>query len=624
MALKKRLKVLLCAVLLLVLGCSPSCSAPKFLHEREPHVGEEFSLSPDPDSLPSDAIIEWAVSGNVQPILLREGGFECAFTPVDTSPIQVSATVRDRTSGASLGTISRTVVPSEFDVDLSVVPEPVLIWDSIERKDVEAGALPVGRPVRIRAKLRPAFEGKHSFVWTVDAATAVLSQDAHDLLIQRSETGESELSVKAFTPAGVFMGKGKIVISVALSRFILKESERSRQAWQDWQQAQTLWEEKKHTEAVELAKNAQDAAPRDSEITGGARNMMSIYARCLRGEELRRQAKEQRARKLYDEALKSYRRAQVVWPMAEGEQEIREAEKEADADRILRQKAQWLRDTASAYDQEGLYDEALDYYTQSLKLVSSDAVENRVERIQNRMALIADADKYAAEGSALEREGRLQEALNHYSASLMSNQDAALSQHMNELQSVVSRRQKLASRLYSDGMKLERRGKHAEALQKFLESLSMWETSEAQNRVEELKKTVPASPDPVNGPEDVGLGTRADATRLVRQGDTLYLQRRLDEAVSLYRKALAMSPGDDSLRSWIEDIEVILRDQKATKSANDLFRAGNALYQAGKVQEAMDKYKEGLTVHPNAEVKAFLRKNGVTLEAAPKKGKAAR
>ena len=119
----------------------------------------------------------------------------------------------------------------------------------------------------------------------------------------------------------------------------------------------------------------------------------------------------------------------------------------------------------------------------------------------------------------------------------------------------------------------------------------------------------------MRGPEDVGLGTKADAARLVRQGDTLYLQRRLDEAAAFYRKALAMSPANDSLRAWIKSLEAVLRDQKAAKTANDLFRAGNTLYRAGKIQEAMAKYKAGLAAHPNAEVEAFLKKQGVSVEA---------
>ena len=621
MSWKKRLHILFCAALLLALTCSPGFSALRFLNEREAHVGEEYTLSPDPASIPTDAVIEWAVSSNVKSVLLRAGGYECALTPADTSPIQVTATVRDKTSGSSMGSITKTIVPSEFGIEISVVPEPVLLWNPFERKETDAGALPAGRPIHIRARLKPSSKENHTFAWTMDAATAVLSQDAGDLFIQRSETGDSELFVKAFNAGGVLMGKGESVISIALPRSAFEESARGEQAWKDWQQAQVLWEKKKYTEAAEMAKGAQAAAPRDPEIAGGVKSLLSNYARYVRGEDLRQKAGEKLAKKLYDDALKDYRVAQVVWPTPEGTQAIQVAEKEADADRVLRQKAKWLTDTASAYDQEGLYDEALDYYAQTLALVSSDTVEKRVERIKNRLALIADADKYAAEGAALERKGQLEEAINHYSASLMSNSDPALRQHLNELQSVVNRRQKQAARLYDEGMKLERKGSDAEALQKYRESQRMWESAGAQDRIEELEKSVKAPSAPVRGPEDVGLGTKADAARLVREGDTLYLQRRLDEAATFYRKALAMSPSDESLRAWIGSLEAVLREQKTARNANELFRAGNALYRAGKIQEAMAKYKAGLAAHPNAEVEAFLKKQGVSTEVAPKTDK---
>ncbi|MCR4818238.1 MAG: hypothetical protein K5841_04700 [Fretibacterium sp.] len=621
MSLYKRLRILFCAALLLALTCSPSFSGLQFLNERKAYVGEEFILSPDPASIPTDAVIEWSLSSNVRSIMLRSGGFECAFTPVDTSPVEVSATLRDKTSGASMGTVRKTLIPSEFEVEISVVPEPVRIWNPIDRTEVDADELIAGHPVRVRAELKPSTEEKYTFVWTVDAATAVLSQDAQDLFIRRSVTGESELSVKAFNAGGVLMGSGEKVISVTLSQSDLAELARSKQAWQDWQRAQSLWKEKKYEEAFELARAAQAAAPRDSEITGGAKSMASHYDRYIRAENIRRKAVEQRARRLYDDALKSYRVAQVIWPTPEGNQLIRETEKESDAERVRQQKAKWLMDTASAYDQEGLFEEALDYYTQSLAVVSSDAVEKRVERIKNRVALIAEADQYAAEGAALEKKGLLEDAITLYSASLKSNPDRALRQHLQELQSVVSRRQKQAARLYDEGMKLERKGNDSEALQKYRESQRMWESIGTRDRIDELEQTVKAPSAPVRGPEDVGLGTQADAAHLVRQGDTLYLQRRLEEAAVFYRKALAMSPSNEPLRAWIKSLEAILRKQKAAKSANDLFLKGNALYREGKIKEAAAKYREGLAIHPNAEVESFLRKQGLDVEAG--KGKAA-
>ena len=122
---------LFCAAILPVLCGAAWAADPSILYEKEAHVGEEVVLSVA--SIPSDASLEWAVSGNVNPILLRDGGRECAFTPVDTSPITVTANLRGR-NGASLGSATQTIKPREFNVAISVVvDEPVELWNPIER-----------------------------------------------------------------------------------------------------------------------------------------------------------------------------------------------------------------------------------------------------------------------------------------------------------------------------------------------------------------------------------------------------------------------------------------------------------------------------------------------------------
>ena len=53
----------------------------------------------------------------------------------------------------------------------------------------------------------------------------------------------------------------------------------------------------------------------------------------------------------------------------------------------------------------------MEYYGKSAAVISSDAVQNRMERISQRLSLMAAADRYAGEGSALEREGNISELL---------------------------------------------------------------------------------------------------------------------------------------------------------------------------------------------------------------------
>ena len=588
---------------------------PQLLIRSGSLVGTETVLAADPASIPTDATIEWAISGDVKPVRLRAGGRECVFTPADTSPITVTAFVHDR-NGAELGSAELTVTPREFDIDVSVIADdPVVLWDPLEKAGVSADTLITGRPIRLRARLDPPFKGAAGFAWTVDASTALLSADSgSEILISRSEIGDSEISVSAFNSAGNRLGGGSNVISVTLPRSLFEESEKSHRAWEDWQRAQKLWEEKNYADAVKLGEAAHAAAPRDLDIANGYRAMSTNYTRFTRALAFRQKAEDQIKTGKLDDALKSFRLAQAVWPTDEGEKSISETENLVNELRIRRQKAEWLRDTASAYDQEGLYEEAIEYYGQSAAVLSSDAIEDRMARIRQRLELMSDANRYAGEGSALEKEGNIEAAIDHYTASIVSNPDAALKQHIEELHGVAERRQRQARALCQEGQALVKQGKASEALHRFRESLKMWETPEAQQRVSELEKTARSNA-PLRDPEDFGIGTRVDAARLTRSADTLYLQRRFDEAAQLYRKSLAIFPNDE-LKALLEHVEGILRDRKAAQAANAKVRQANALFKSGKVSEAMDLYRESLALHPNAEVQSFLTRNGEPLVSA--------
>lgn len=610
-----RLSRALAALLLLSCACGPArAAAPRVSYRSEPHVGEEVVLEAEPSSIPPDASIEWSVGGDAAPIWLRAGGRECAFVPRSPTSIDVSATVRDA-SGAPIGTVELTVVPKEFAVEIAIIEDaPTMLWDALEKRDAPAGALLAGRTVRLRAELVPPFkDGQVSLVWEGDASTALTSADLpSDVLMQRSEIGESEVRVAAFNAAGSRLGAGTCVVSVGMPASVAEGAERAKGAWHAWQEAQGLWARGEHDRAVELAQRAQADAPRDPDIAVGVKGMSADHARYLKASASRQRAEAQRAEGKLDDALKSLRVAQVVWPTPEGERAISDMEKEIDALRARRQRAEWLRDMASAYDQEGLWEDAIERYAQSAALVPSEAIEDRIGRIRNRLSLIAEADRYAGEGSALEREGKLQEAIAHYSASIVSNPDAALRQHITELQGTIDKRKRQAGTLYREGQDLQKKGDRATALVRFRESLCMWETPEAHERVAELEAVV-SSDAPPREPEDFGIGTRADAARLVRAGDALYIQRRTEEAVALYRKSLTISD-DAELREWIAKLEEELRGRKAALAADALAREGHALLREGKTDEALAKYRESLAAHPNAELAASVER----LSASPK------
>ena len=614
-----RIKFSLALLILAVLSLTGSAFAASsfIVMNGDAHVGEQAVLSVETSQIPSGGSVEWSVTPttglNPARISLRAGGRECAFTPLDTQPVRVIASLTDK-NGNIVSTNETLVTPKEFLIDIAVVIEkPLSLWDASRRSDyaLSPDILMADTPVRIRASLNPQFKGRHSFQWNSDAATALTSQDNGDIFLRRGSIGTSEISVTAFNEQGVKLGSGESVVKITLPVSTYEESSMEREAWQIWQRAKALWESKSYNEAVQLATHALNLSPRDAEISDGLRSMSASYARFMKAQKLRDDAANFDEARRYDDALKNLRLAQIIWPLDDGERGIKAAEEKVDEYRILVQQANWLRDTASAYDNENMYEDALDYYAKSISLVSNDAVSDRMERIRNRLALIADADRYAEDGDKLEREGKLQEAQLKYAASLQSNPDATLRQHFEELQSVISRRERQANALYREGLELQKRRDGAqEALRRYTESVNVWPNDNAKQRMQQLSRITRLAPNAViRGPEDFGIGTKIDAQKIVQEADTLYNADELDEALALYRKAQNIAPSDE-MKRWISRLDAVIKERDAVNAANVQIAEANALFKAGKTKEALDLYRESLKTHKNTEIEAFIRKQG--------------
>ena len=596
---------------------SSYAATPSVIMNGDAHVGEQAVLSVETSQIPSNGSVEWSVTPttgkNPSRISLRAGGRECAFTPLDTEPIRVIASFIDR-NGEVVSSTETLVTPKEFQIDIAVVIDrPLTLWDSSRRANyaLSPDVLMAGSPVRLRASLNPQFRGEHTFRWNGDASVALMSQDRDDIFMRRGSVGDCEITVTAFNASGVRLGSGESRVSITLPVSTYEESSMEREAWQSWQRAQELWEEKSYSEAVTLAQRAVNLSPRDTEISDGLRAMSANYARYTKAQKLREDAAAFDAARRFDDALKNLRIAQVIWPLDNGAEGIKAAEQKVEQMRKLIQEANWLRDTASAYDNENMYEDALDYYARSIAIVSSDAVSDRMERIRNRLTLIADADRYASEGNSLEREGKLQEALNRYGASIMSNPDATLRQHVEELQSVISRRERQANNLNREGDDLMKRNQNQEALRRFTESMNVWPTDRARQRLQQLSRVKLAPGTVIRGPEDFGIGTRIDAQKIIQEADELYASGNLDEAAALYRKAQAIAPSEE-MRKWVARIDAVLKERDAVNAANRQIAEANALFRAGKTKEALDLYRESLKTHRNAEVEAFIQRQGAS------------
>lgn len=610
----KFFRLSLISVIALLVSASVSFAASSIVMNGEAHVGEQVVLSVETSQIPTGGSVEWSVNPttgkNPGRISLRSGGLECAFMPLDTEPVKVIASFIDR-NGNVVSSSENLVIPKEFKINIAVVVDkPLTLWDSEKRSDYDLSpeSILANSPVKITAAFEPDFKGTPNFQWTADAATAILEDKGNEITIKRASVGESEISVTAFNSYGVKLGSGSGTVNINVPVSTVEESSNEREAWQNWQKSQELWESANYAEAVELATQAMTLSPRNAEIADGLRAMVTNFARFTKAQKLRDDAGKLDSENKFDEALRNLRAAQIIWPLDDADGKIKAEENKVNEQRILQQNANWLRDTASAYDNENMYEEALEYYAKSSAIMSSDAVTERMEKIRNRLELIADADRYANEGNTLEREGKLQEAHDHYVASVMSNPDPTLRQHIEELQSVISRRERQSNALFREGQEFQRKNRLQEALTRYHESVRLWENDTARQRIQQLSRNRGLVPDEnLRGPEDFGIGTKSDARKIIKSADALLAEGKGEEALELYRKALKISPNPE-LQKWAARLFETVKENKAVEAANKQIKEANALYRAGKIKEAIELYKQSLATHKNAEIEEFIKK----------------
>jgi tetratricopeptide (TPR) repeat protein len=597
-------------ILISLLAALPAFGAAEGLRieqRQEAYVGCEVVLSLAGSAIEApDVACEWSFEGNARPIYFRRGGLECRFTPKNTEPIRAAVSVLGP-DGGLLGSADIALTPKEFEVTIVMLePDPFILWDAVKKEDVPADGLIAGEPIRFNTVLTPEFPNEIRCRWNTDASTAIRDgEDRNEVTVVRNEIGDAVISVVVSTADGTILGYGEKSVNVPIARSRVEDSIRRREAWNQWTEALSMWDAKNFDAAVQRAQEAAEIDPETLEIANGLKTLNSNFARVERARKFNSNAAVLRGEKKLVDALKTYRRSFAAWPMQESESGIRDLEEEINALRIRNQRAEWLKDIGAAYDQENSFENALKYYRETMELVPDAAVAQRAERIEKRLASIAQASALAEEGHRLETNGQLLEALEKYRDSLQLESGADIEAHARDLENTIKERRTRASALRREGSDLQKKNQNAEALVRYKESQALWPDSALAQQIAALEKTVTASAGQVvRAPEDFGIGTQADAERLLQEGHALYKQGKYQEALDSYRKSYAISR-NQRLSDWIAKVETSFREYEAVLRANALIKEANNLYNESKYSEALVKYRESLAVHANAEVKKF-------------------
>jgi tetratricopeptide (TPR) repeat protein len=166
---------------------------------------------------------------------------------------------------------------------------------------------------------------------------------------------------------------------------------------------------------------------------------------------------------------------------------------------------------------------------------------------------------------------------------------------LGELQRVKSQQQDAARRCeakWADGQALYNAGKQAEALGKFRENIACAPGN--REREAYVRKLVDAL--------NKQAAAKQACAELRRQGDALVTRKQYAEGIARYRESLRCQP-DEKLEEYIRRIEAEMKKQEEVRSktarAQQLRAEGEQLQNRKRYQEAMDRYRQSLSLVPD-------------------------
>jgi tetratricopeptide (TPR) repeat protein len=251
---------------------------------------------------------------------------------------------------------------------------------------------------------------------------------------------------------------------------------------------------------------------------------------------------------MYDQAIEKYRKSLSLYRPVNAEM-VEKQMWNLDLYKHERMVKKYWAD-GQAVEKEGkiiealaAYDKALASFHSSVPQVDRMWIASHAQDLRNR---INGAKTWRADGEAKQKAGKITEAIASYRQSLKLLPDAALEEHVRMLegrQAEAGEKKATADRLWQEGTTLFDAKKPSDALAKFKESLGYWQDATRAKYVQDLE------------------GRRTQAEKLRSEGASFQSQGRLREAAGKYRESLGYWP-DPALADHIARIEAEIKKQE--------------------------------------------------------------
>ena len=294
---------------------------PKFtvtLNPKEPYVGREVRAEIKSSAkMPPDAIRwVWASPPSSNRREYDDPASRIGFVMKNPDTFTLQAEARVPHYGDVIGKIQKKVKARPYDVKVKILgplgPKP-MIWK--EGKGlVEAGArIAVHQNIRMAARVTPKPKGAPlRYTWT-------LNEDSHfaggssskEITVNRSRTGTCVAEVTVRDKNGVILGKGKGTFSVEISQEEINQGKNRKVAHDLFKRARSLYGQKKCDEALDTLEKAANLAPENGRIktTLEAWRQAKALGKKLEGEGALLEAADD-----LTGAVKKYRESLKQWP----------------------------------------------------------------------------------------------------------------------------------------------------------------------------------------------------------------------------------------------------------------------------------------------------------------------
>jgi hypothetical protein len=243
----------------------------------------------------------------------------------------------------------------------------------------------------------------------------------------------------------------------------------------------------------------------------------------------------------YDEAIAKYRKSLSLYRPFNAES-VEKAITNLETYKHERWVKKYWAD-GQAVEKEGKVVEAIGIYDKAIASFHPTVPQNdRMYIIVHQQDLknrVTAAKNWRADGEAKQKAGKIGEAIASYKQSLALLPDAALAEHVRMLegkQAEAGEKKASADKLWQEGTALFNQGRSSDALTKFKSSLGYWSDATRTKYVADME------------------ARRSKAVSLREQGAGLQGQKRIPEAIAKYKESLTYWP-DPALTAHIAALE---------------------------------------------------------------------